>query len=54
MSTIITGATHQKIIPFLWFDNQAEEAVHFYVSVFPNASIGSTRYAEDGTAREKK
>jgi 3-demethylubiquinone-9 3-methyltransferase len=24
----------QKITPFLWFDNQAEEAAKFYVSVF--------------------
>lgn len=29
----------QKITPFLWFDNQAEEAVRFYCSVFPNAKI---------------
>ena len=25
---------HQKITPFLWFDNQAEEAANFYVSIF--------------------
>lgn len=30
----------QKITPFLWFDNQAEEAVQFYCSIFPNAKIG--------------
>jgi len=30
----------QKISPFLWFDGNAEEAVNFYVSVFPNAKIG--------------
>lgn len=30
----------QKITPFLWFDNQAEEAANFYVSVFKNSSIG--------------
>jgi predicted 3-demethylubiquinone-9 3-methyltransferase (glyoxalase superfamily) len=29
----------QKITPFLWFDNQAEEAANFYVSVFPNSKI---------------
>ncbi len=29
----------QKITPFLWFDNQAEEAANFYVSVFKNSSI---------------
>ena len=27
------------ITPFLWFDDQAEEAVEFYVSVFPNSRI---------------
>jgi|SRR5580658_3270264 predicted 3-demethylubiquinone-9 3-methyltransferase (glyoxalase superfamily) len=26
-----------KITPFLWFDNNAEEAVDFYLSVFPNS-----------------
>lgn len=30
----------QKISPMLWFDNQAEEAVKFYVSVFKNSKIG--------------
>ena len=30
---------HQKIIPFLWFDGKAEEAINFYVSVFPDAEI---------------
>jgi predicted 3-demethylubiquinone-9 3-methyltransferase (glyoxalase superfamily) len=29
----------QKITPFLWFDNQAEEAVNFYVSVFKNSKV---------------
>lgn len=29
----------QKITPFIWFDNNAEEAVNFYVSVFDNAKI---------------
>jgi len=31
----------QKITPFLWFDNQAEEAINFYASVFKNSEIGS-------------
>jgi predicted 3-demethylubiquinone-9 3-methyltransferase (glyoxalase superfamily) len=31
----------QKITPFLWFDNNAEEAVNFYVSVFKNSKIGT-------------
>ena len=29
----------QKITPFLWFDNQAEEAASFYVSVFKNSKV---------------
>ncbi|MEV5548490.1 VOC family protein [Streptomyces sp. NPDC052309] len=33
----------------LWFDGQAEEAAHFYVSVFKNSGVGSvTRYTEAG------
>ena len=39
----------QKITPFLWFDNQAEEAMNFYVSIFPNSKVlGVTRYGETG------
>jgi predicted 3-demethylubiquinone-9 3-methyltransferase (glyoxalase superfamily) len=38
----------QKISPFLWFDNQAEEAANFYVSVFENSEIRSvSRYGEN-------
>lgn len=29
----------QRITPFLWFDNQAEEAAKFYVSVFQNSKV---------------
>ena len=29
----------QKIMPFLWFDGQAEEAMNFYVSVFKNSKV---------------
>ena len=32
-------ATTQKITPCLWFDGNAEEAVQFYTSVFPNSSV---------------
>ncbi len=33
----------------LWFDGQAEEAAHYYVSVFKNSSIGRIgRYTEAG------
>jgi predicted 3-demethylubiquinone-9 3-methyltransferase (glyoxalase superfamily) len=39
----------QKIRPFLWFDDSAEEAVNFYVSVFKNSKIVSMgRYGEEG------
>ena len=39
----------QKITPFLWFDGKAEEAMHFYVSVFKNSRIGSvTRFGAGG------
>ena len=31
----------QKITPFLWFDNQAEEAANFYVSIFKNSKVVS-------------
>lgn len=37
----------QKITPFLWFDNQAEEAVNFYVSVFKNAKAGKVMRCGD-------
>jgi len=37
----------QKITTFLWFDNNAEEAANFYVSVFKNSRIlSSARYPE--------
>lgn len=39
----------QKITPFLWFDNQAEEAMNFYVSVFRNSKVLTVnRYGEAG------
>ena len=39
----------QKVTPFLMFDNQAEEAVKFYVSIFRNSKIiGMSRYGEGG------
>jgi len=39
----------QKITPFLWFDNNAEEAMNFYVSIFKNSRVLSvTRYGEAG------
>jgi predicted 3-demethylubiquinone-9 3-methyltransferase (glyoxalase superfamily) len=39
----------QKIVPFLWFDKEAEEAVNFYVSIFKNSIITSvSRYGQAG------
>ena len=38
-----------KITPFLWFDDKAEEAMNFYVSIFKNSKVGSvTRYGDAG------
>lgn len=39
----------QKIIPHLWFDSQAEEAAHFYTSIFAGSKVGQiTRYGKEG------
>jgi len=39
----------QRITPFLWFDDNAEEAAKFYVSIFKDSRIGTiTRYDEEG------
>jgi predicted 3-demethylubiquinone-9 3-methyltransferase (glyoxalase superfamily) len=38
-----------SITPFLWFNDNAEEAARFYVSVFPNSRIGTiSRYTDAG------
>ena len=38
----------QKITPFLWFDDQAEEAADFYTSIFKNSRVGNIlRYGEE-------
>ena len=38
----------QKITPFLWFDDQAEDAVKFYTTVFENSKVGRIlRYGEE-------
>jgi predicted 3-demethylubiquinone-9 3-methyltransferase (glyoxalase superfamily) len=34
----------KKIIPFLWFDDQAEQAANFYVSIFKNSKVLSINY----------
>jgi predicted 3-demethylubiquinone-9 3-methyltransferase (glyoxalase superfamily) len=39
----------QKITPFLWFDNNAEEAVNYYTSIFKDSKITNmSRYSEAG------
>ena len=40
----------QRITPFLWFDDRAEEAAGFYVSIFQNSRIkGVSRYSEEAS-----
>lgn len=39
----------QKITPFLWFDDKAEEATNFYASIFKNSRVASVaRYGDAG------
>jgi len=40
----------KKITPFLWFDNQAEEAMNFYVSLFKNSKVLNVSRGPDGKA----
>ena len=38
----------QKITPFLWYDDKAEEAANLYCSIFKNSRVGKvTRYEEE-------
>jgi len=40
-------ANVQRIVPFLWFDSQAEDAMNFYVAIFRNSKVlGVSRYPE--------
>ncbi len=39
----------QKITPFLWFEDNAEEAVNFYTSIFKNSKIVSMNRLPEGT-----
>jgi len=39
----------QKIVPFLWFDGKAEEAMKFYVSIFKNSKIVRLMPGPNGT-----
>jgi len=40
----------KKISPFLWFDDQAEEAMNFYVSIFKNSKVLSVSPGPNGKA----
>ena len=45
----------QKISPCLWFDDNAEEAVQFYLSIFKNSKVGNvTHYGKEGFEIHKK
>jgi predicted 3-demethylubiquinone-9 3-methyltransferase (glyoxalase superfamily) len=44
----------QRITPFLWFDNQAEEAAKFYVSVFKNSKIRQVTHYTGAEPAERK
>jgi predicted 3-demethylubiquinone-9 3-methyltransferase (glyoxalase superfamily) len=51
MTTIEGGQSRQKITPMLWYDDKAEEAANFYVSLFKNSKVGSiSHYGEAGEA----
>jgi predicted 3-demethylubiquinone-9 3-methyltransferase (glyoxalase superfamily) len=52
MTTATTTTARQKITPFLWFDDNAEEAMNFYVSIFRNSKVGRvTRYGAAGPGK---
>jgi predicted 3-demethylubiquinone-9 3-methyltransferase (glyoxalase superfamily) len=40
----------KKITPFLWFDDQAEEAMNFYVSIFKHSKVLSVSPGPNGKA----
>jgi len=43
----------QGISPFLWFNNQAEEAAKFYTSIFKNSKIKQVSYYGEGAPMPK-
>jgi predicted 3-demethylubiquinone-9 3-methyltransferase (glyoxalase superfamily) len=45
--------TNQKIMPFLWFDKEAEEAAKFYTGIFPNSKILSISHYGEGAPAPK-
>src|SRR5215471_699266 len=48
-------ANYPRITPFLWFDNNAEEAVEFYLSIFRNSHrLDQPSSTEDGSQPKAK
>jgi predicted 3-demethylubiquinone-9 3-methyltransferase (glyoxalase superfamily) len=47
---MIKETAMKKITPFLWFDDQAEEAMNFYISIFKNSRILSVSPGPNGKA----
>jgi len=48
-------ASLQKISPFLWFNDNAEQAIQHYLSIFRHAKIiSSTRCGDAGRARKAR
>ena len=44
---------NEKIVPFLWFNDNAEDAMNFYISVFKNSkALNVTRYGEAGPGQK--
>ena len=43
----------QKITPCLWFNDQAEEAARFYISIFKNSTNGEITHYGEGSPRPK-
>ncbi len=48
----MANVIQQKITPFLWFDNNAEEAMKFYTSIFKDGKIISIQYYPEGSQEE--
>lgn len=49
MAKIASESKVQKIVPFLWFNGNAEEAVNLYTSIFKNSKMAVvSRYGEAG------
>jgi predicted 3-demethylubiquinone-9 3-methyltransferase (glyoxalase superfamily) len=45
----------QRISPFLWFNDEAEDAARFYVSIFANSKVtGTSRYGEEASEASRR